>query len=66
MANASSNRSPNSGWQPGQTGNRMGRPISPDTVRRRLMQDLSARVLDGDRAALEMFIRLEKAAVAND
>jgi hypothetical protein len=44
----------------------MGRPIKPETVRRRLMQDLSARVLDGDKSALEAFIRLEKAAAAND
>ena len=50
-------------WQAGRSGNPQGRPIEAATIRKRLMQDLSARVLDGDKAALEMFIRLEKAAI---
>lgn len=62
---AAANRTGNAAWTPGRSNN-MGRPLSPAGIRRRLMAELSTRIVHGDKAALEMFITLEKSGSAVD
>jgi hypothetical protein len=56
------NHKGNPAWKRGApSANPKGRPLTPAGIRRRLLQDLAARVLAGDPAAVDAYIAIEKA-----